>query len=209
MVISNNTGRHVVWARMLLTATWMLLTVAARAQEGDSPLGKTPEPFGHSCAVCHGGDAQGTDRAPPLQNSRSLRGRSAADITAIITKGRGNMPSFAFLPAEQIQALASFIHTLNADAFDAKPPGDTAAGAALFFGGARCSQCHTALGRGGANGPDLSNIARQFTVSELARSLEQPDAGITAGYETVEVTLADGSLLRGFARSRGSHSLAL
>jgi PQQ-dependent dehydrogenase (methanol/ethanol family) len=208
-VIGHREGPRAVVGRLLLTAAWLLLSMAARSQEGDSPLGKTPEPFGHSCAVCHGGDAQGTDRAPPLQSSRSLRGKSAADIAAVITKGRGNMPSFAFLPAEQIQALASFIHASNADAFDAKPPGDTAAGAALFFGGAGCSQCHTALGRGGVNGPDLSNVARQFTVSELVRSLELPDAKITAGYERVEVTLTDGSSLRGFARSRDSHSVTL
>jgi PQQ-dependent dehydrogenase (methanol/ethanol family) len=208
MTTGKETPWRIVASRLLAAAAWLSLSMAAGAQEG-SPPGKAPEPFGRNCAVCHGGDAQGTDRAPPLQNSRSLRGRSDADIAATIKSGRGNMPSFAFLPAEQIQALAGFIHTMNADAFDAKPPGDAAAGAAWYFGGGRCAECHTARGHGGADGPDLSNIARQLTVPELARSLERPGSRIPAGYERVEVALIDGSSLRGFARNRGSHSLVL
>ena len=202
-------GRVAAAWRLLAAAACLSLAIVAHAQGDDSALAKAPEPFGRNCAVCHGGDAQGTDRAPPLQNSRSLRGKSDTDIAAIVKNGRGNMPSFSFLPAEDLQALAHFIRTLNADAFDAKPPGDVAEGKSLFFGAERCSECHTALGAGGANGPDLSNIARQLTVSELARSLEHPGARVVAGYERVEVTLTDNSSLRGFARNRGSHGLVL
>jgi len=208
-LLFTTSGRVAAAWRLLAAAACSSLAIVAHAQGDDSALAKAPEAFGRNCAVCHGGDAQGTDRAPPLQNSRSLRGKSDADIAAIVKSGRGNMPSFSFLPAEDLQALAHFIRTLNADAFDAKPPGDAAEGKSLFFGAARCSECHTALGGGGANGPDLSNIAHQLTVSELARSLEHPGARVVAGYERVEVTLTDNSSLRGFARNRGSHGLVL
>jgi PQQ-dependent dehydrogenase (methanol/ethanol family) len=187
----------------------LLQAAPGTAEDAASVIAKAPAPFGQTCAVCHGGDAEGTDRAPALLGNRALRGKSDVDIAAIIEKGRGNMPSFSFLPAEQIQTLAHFVHSLNADAYDVRPEGDTAAGANIFFGSGHCAECHTAEGRGGSNGPDLSSIGRALTLSELNQSIDHPGTRIAAGYETVEVALRDGSLLRGFARSRSSHSLVL
>ena len=119
------------------------------------------------------------------------------------------MPSFAFLPPEQIQALAYYVRSLNADAFDMKPAGDVAAGADLFFGAGHCSECHTAHGHGGINGPDLSNIAHLSTLAELTQSILQPDARISNGYGMVTVNLRDGTGLRGFARAQTAHSIDL
>ena len=48
-----------------------------------------------------------------------------------------------------------------------------------------------------------------MTLAELEQSLHQPDAHIAAGYGVVEVTLRNGSTLRGFARSQGAHDLQL
>jgi PQQ-dependent dehydrogenase (methanol/ethanol family) len=187
-----------------------VLPAAARAAEAvASSSGEAPAPFGQTCAVCHGGDGEGTDRAPALLGSRQLRGKSDADIAAIIKSGRGNMPSFSFLPDQQILALAHFVHSLNADAYDLKPEGNTAAGASFFYGAGRCAECHTAQGRGGVDGPDLSNIARAVTLPELNQAIGHPGTHIASGYDTVEVTLRDGSSLHGFARSQTSHSLVL
>jgi PQQ-dependent dehydrogenase (methanol/ethanol family) len=196
-------------ARIHLFFAVMLLQAAASADDALPSIGKAPAPFGQTCAVCHGGDAQGTDRAPALLGSRQLSGKSDADIAAIIMNGRGNMPSFSFLPAEQIQMLAHFVHSLNADAYDVKPDGDLTDGTSIFFGGGRCAECHTAQGRGGTNGPDLSSIGRAMTLFDLTQSIDHPGTRTAIGYEMVEVTLRDGSSLRGFARSQTSHSLVL
>jgi len=201
--------RYLFDARSYFFLAAALLQAVPGAAEEAASIGKAPAAFGRTCSVCHGGDAEGTDRAPALLRSRQLRGKSDADIAAIIQSGRGNMPSFSFLPADQIQALAHFVRSLNADAYDMKPEGDTAAGSRLFFGSGRCVECHTAQGRGSTNGPDLSSIGRALTLSELDQSVDHPATRIAAGYETVEVTLRDGSTLRGFARSRTSHSLVL
>jgi PQQ-dependent dehydrogenase (methanol/ethanol family) len=184
-------------------------TALAAAQNSGSAAVHVPAQFGQNCAVCHGGDAEGTDRAPALTNNRQLRGTSEKDIANLIKNGRGNMPAFSSLPEAQIQELAYFVRSMNVDALDMKPSGDAAAGASIFFGSARCSECHTAQGRGGSNGPDLSNIGRQVTLAELDQSLQQPDARIAVGYGMVDVTLRDGSSLRGFARSQGAHDLQL
>ena len=122
------------WLRLrtvaLLGALIGLRTVAAAPLDLAIPA---PPVFGSNCAVCHGGDAQGTDRAPALLNSRRLRGQSEADIEATIRDGRGNMPSFAFLPAEQLETAARYVRSLNADAFGVKPSGDVAAGVRLLL----------------------------------------------------------------------------
>ncbi len=172
-------------------------------------MAQNPAQFGRTCAVCHGGNGEGTDRAPALRNSRELRGASEKDIAALIKNGRGNMPAFTSLPEAQIRELATFVHSMNMDAFEMKPAGDTAAGAGIFFGSGHCSECHTAQGRGGSNGPDLSSIGHQVTLAELEQSLQQPDARIAAGYGIVNVTLRNGRSLRGFARSHGTHDLQL
>jgi PQQ-dependent dehydrogenase (methanol/ethanol family) len=184
-------------------------SAALRTEASPSPAVAAPPEFGPNCAVCHGGDQQGTDRAPGLVNNRRLRGRSETDIANTIKNGQGNMPAFGFLPPVQIQALAHFVRSLNADAFDMKPPGDIAAGARIFFGSGHCSDCHTAQGRGGVNGPDLSRVGRLLTLAELIQSLQHPDARISAGYGLVDVTLRDGSSLHGFARNQTSHSIDL
>ncbi len=48
-----------------------------------------------------------------------------------------------------------------------------------------------------------------MTLPELEQSLTDPSARIAPGYTVVNVTLADGTAIRGFARSRGSHDLQL
>jgi PQQ-dependent dehydrogenase (methanol/ethanol family) len=184
-------------------------TAGLRTESAAPPAAEQPPQFGQNCAVCHGGDAEGTDRAPALVNNRRLRGRSEADVAMTIRNGQGNMPAFAFLPEAQIQGLAHYVRSLNADAFDMHPAGDVAAGERIFFGSGHCDECHTARGRGGANGPDLSRIGRLLTLAEITQSLQRPSARIAAGYGSVEVTLRDGSRLRGFARNQTAHSIDL
>ena len=139
----------------------------------------TPDPlklYAQRCAACHGDDASGSDRGPALTRSRRLRSRSLGEIHDIIQKGTpAGMPPFS-LPEDQLQALAAFIRSMNASAFDAPPEGDIAAGERFFFGKGQCASCHTALGRGKSLGPDLSNSGRQFTLPELTRKLKNPNA---------------------------------
>ena len=196
---------------LFLTAAILVAGLQARPcfSEAAEPPTADSEQFSRHCSACHGAGAEGTDRAPPLTNSRRLRAATEASIAGVIKNGRGNMPSFSALPPATIQDLAHFVRSLNAAAFDAKPPGDIRNGASIFFGSGRCAECHTAEGRGGANGPDLSNIGHQQSLSELTQSILQPDAKIAAGYTVVDVVLRDGTPLRGFARARGSHSLVL
>ncbi|HVZ64122.1 MAG TPA: PQQ-binding-like beta-propeller repeat protein [Opitutaceae bacterium] len=192
---------------------------ALRAQEAPLPweqrlqLRQAPPPppppaqFLQICALCHGNDARGTDRAVGLVNSPDLRSLGTAAIADIIRKGKGQMPPFS-LPAADIQTLATYVRALNSTAL-ALMPGDPKAGEAIFFGSGRCSTCHLAESRGSSLGPDLSDVAEKLTAEELVLALLTPGARITPGYESVTVTLNDGRKLQGFARARGDHDLVL
>ncbi len=191
---------------MTMAFPFVLFPALNAAQSSSDSQAKAQ--FERTCAVCHGSDALGTDRAPTLANSRNLRNSDERTISGVIQNGRNAMPAFSLSPPD-LQAMAHFIRSLNVAAFEMQPDGDKAAGEHFFFGSGGCVKCHTAEGLGGANGPDLSKIGRQATLAELVQSLEDPGARHVAGFKVVNVRLRDGTSLRGFERNRGMHDLQL
>jgi putative heme-binding domain-containing protein len=166
--------------------------------------------FAQICSACHGPAGIGGDRGPALVNNRTLRARSADEIQLIIRNGTSaGMPGFTSMAESDLQSVATFVRSLNSSAFDIQPTGDSPAGERFFFGKGQCNSCHMALGRGKPVGPDLSNIGRQLTLSELTQALTDPEATIAPGYELVRVRLGDGKILEGFARNEGNDALPL
>src|SRR6185436_11853389 len=109
-------------------------------------------------------------------------------------------------PDRELDSLTRFIRSLDAPD-NAATAGDAAAGERFFFGKGQCGTCHMVRGRGAANGPDLSNVARQLKSSDLSQSLDDPSARIADGWGVVNARLRDGRVLRGYARSQGMHDL--
>lgn len=65
--------------------------------------------YGQFCMSCHGANAEGNaaQNIPTLVNvAQKLK---PAEIVALLTTGRGAMPSFGFLPDDQKQALADYV----------------------------------------------------------------------------------------------------
>jgi PQQ-dependent dehydrogenase (methanol/ethanol family) len=174
------------------------------------PLASGRKLFAEQCAVCHGTDAQGSDRGPKLAGSRDLRGRSAEQVRDIIRNGipASGMPAFN-LPAGDLDAVAAFVLSLNSAAASAFTPGNASAGEQFFFGSGQCASCHMVHGRGSAIGPDLSSVGQEMTAAELNELLQHPESRITPGYELVTVRLRNGQSLRGFARGRTTFDLQL
>ena len=73
------------------------------------------EVFAGHCAGCHGSDARGTGKGPGLAANPRLGGQSAEQLRALIQRGfpASGMPSFD-LPAAELEAVASYVHELNA-----------------------------------------------------------------------------------------------
>ncbi len=75
--------------------------------------------------------------------------------------------------------------------------GSWAKGRAVFFSEqAACGKCHTAHGRGGAIGPDLSNLIHRDYPSVL-RDITKPNFAINPDHLTYTVQLHDGRTLQG------------
>ncbi len=166
--------------------------------------------YANRCAVCHGEDYHGTDQGPALAGNRRVRRRSLEQLSNLIRNGvpASGMPAFS-LPAEQLQAVAAFVRSLNSPAAESMVLGDATAGKQLFFGSGRCMSCHMVNGTGAALGPDLSNIGREMTVDEIRQALLKPSAQIAPGYELAIVELWDGRSLRGFSRTRNNFGMVL
>jgi PQQ-dependent dehydrogenase (methanol/ethanol family) len=180
--------------------------------------------FNSSCAGCHGENAGGGDRAPALLDNPHLRTLDAAGIEAIIRSGQRAMPPFPNLPQAEVKRLAAWLHSRNISALQAAPPEQVAAGEAYFYGPGGCAGCHMVRGRGASNGPDLSAIAARSTREEMERWLDNPTSmmGIKSlpscpgwafcadfQWALQDVTLKSGEKLRGFARRRTEHEVAL
>ncbi len=202
-----------------------VIVAALWASPAMAQFSAPPKQFDSMCEGCHGEGGAGGDRAPALMNNITLRPMTEAQIRDLIKSGTpGGMPAFNNLPDSDLRELAAWLRSLNQSAFDTKPAGNVAAGEAFFFSNGQCAGCHMVQGHGKAGGPDLSAIGRRATVRELELVLENPTSqmGIhtTAscprwafcpddGWRVVNVTMRDGSTVRGFARGRAEHDLEL
>ncbi len=166
--------------------------------------------YASNCSGCHGADTFGTGHAPKLDGNPDVRRRSAEQLRDLIESGipAGGMPAFA-LPQHQLDAVAAFVHSLNAPASQTVVAGDAAGGDKFFWGEGTCGSCHMVRGKGSSKGPDLSDVGSRMTAEEIHNVLLHPGQHITTGYDLVTVTLQNGQTLRGFARGRTNFDLQL
>jgi PQQ-dependent dehydrogenase (methanol/ethanol family) len=204
-----------------------LFGVEAQPQQaGVSPadIAQATQDFNGTCAACHGENGGGGDRAPALNGNPHLRTLDVAGIEAIITGGQRGMPPFPNLPKVEVARLAAWIHSMNISGLQSAPPEQIAAGEAYFYGAGGCSGCHMVHGQGGSSGPDLSAIAARSTRAEMEKWLDDPTSlmgsksqpscpgwAFCADFQWAvqDITLKNGEKLRGFARRRTEHEIAL
>jgi putative heme-binding domain-containing protein len=116
--------------------------------------------------------------------------------------------ALAKFPAEVREAAAPLLARLAPDSTrqqarlasleGALAAGDIQRGHTLFFGAkAICSTCHTAQGRGGKIGPDLTRIGAIRSPRDLLEAIVYPSASFARGYEPYVVTAADGRVYTG------------
>ena len=155
-----------------------LLTMAALAGAAfaqsphETAVQKGGELFDKSCTACHGSKAAG-GRAPNLTSGDWKHGGTDDAISRNITAGIAGtqMPAFP-MPAEDAKAIVTYLRSLANSKPEEAVTGDPEAGASLFFGSAKCSNCHMFQGRGGRLGPDLTAIGSERKLVELRKSIE-------------------------------------
>src|SRR5262249_20641080 len=147
---------------------------------------------------------------PGLAANRRVRNRSLDQLRNFIRKGSvsSGMPGFD-LPADDLDALAALLRSINAPAAQAVATGDGRAGKAFFTGKGKCASCHMALGSGRAIGPDLSDIGNRMTVDEIRTALLEPGAHLVPGFSLAKVRLRNGETVRGFVKIRSGFGIGL
>ena len=174
------------------------------------PLALGRQVFENRCAGCHGLDGRGGERAPDIATRAAAQRRSDATIAHIVRAGipSAGMPAFSTLDDSSLQGLVAYLRRLQGRTGAAKLPGDPARGKSLFFGNARCSECHTLAGAGGFMASDLSSYARTHGPDDIRQAILNPAKATRAAVLTA-VTARDGNKYSGVARNEDNFSLQL
>jgi cytochrome c6 len=101
------------------TSPLFLLLMIAFAASAVAQNTSAKDLFASKCAICHGADGSAqTTMAKNLKirdfHSPEVQKQSDADLTTVITKGKGKMPAFeSKLTGEQITQLLGYIRELG------------------------------------------------------------------------------------------------
>jgi cytochrome c oxidase cbb3-type subunit 3 len=204
---------------MLLCA--LVLTPKVRPQEQKSPRSTNADApvdlsnadgkqaFESRCAGCHGLDGRGGERAPDIALSAKTQQRSDDELFRIIQQGlpATGMPAFASLGSSTKNVVA-YLRQLQGKSNVARVPGSEQKGRALFYGKARCSDCHAVAGRGGFIAAELSGFGRNRSPDEIRQAITMPARTTRLGSRMI-VKMRDGREYSGVVRNEDNFSIQL
>jgi putative heme-binding domain-containing protein len=215
-------------SRRFLTSTILLSIVLASylgitlswAQENRSNpskdisaamLADAKQTYENVCAACHGLDARGSERGPDIASRPEVVQKSDADLAQILSNGRtaAGMPSFFSFGVAKISALVAYLRILEGRGQGLVLPGDPEEGKVLFFGKAKCSECHTLAGLGGFFASDLTTYSGKLDANELRAKILNPDADLDPRRGLARVVLSNGTELTGAIRNESNFSIQL
>lgn len=167
--------------------------------------------FNVTCAGCHGLDGRGAERGPDIATRSQVVQLSDAQILQILQGGRpaAGMPPFESLGTAKLNELLAYLRKLQGKGVSEKLPGNAAEGKTLFFGEARCSQCHMVNGEGGFIGRDLSTYGAALSPDDVRANIARPPGGNDKSNKLTEVTLRDGRKFNGVIRNEDNFSIQL
>jgi len=159
-----------------------------------------------NCRACHGIDLRGGDQGGPnlLRSGIVLNDVNGEVIGPVVSQGLGRMPGFSNLGADDIAAVAGFIHSIKAtsERQGSTPPvdfdldilvGDAAAGERYF--NLECAACHSVTG-------DLMGISSRIVdhydlQNRWVAGGPGSRGGLAGSATTATVTLPDGNQVTG------------
>src|SRR4029077_17289682 len=160
------------------------------------------------CAYCHGTRGEG-GRGATLARPRLLHAPDDQSMFQVIARGipDSEMPGHWFT-AREIWQVVAFVRTLGRLA-PQKISGDPASGGKLYAGKGGCARCHTVGGRGGAIGPDLSDIGARRSVAYLREALLAPEAAVPDGFLFVRLVTRAGRSITGVLINEDAFSIQI
>lgn len=192
--------------------SWAQEKPAKPSTEPDAAaLAEAKQTYESVCAACHGLDARGSERGPNIASRPEAVQKTDAELTQILANGKpaAGMPPFSSFGAAKLSAMVAYLRTLQGRGKGLALPGDPEKGKALFFGKAKCSQCHSLAGQGGFFAPDLIAYSGKLDANELRARILNPDADLDPRRGLVRVVLSDGTELTGAVRNENNFSIQL
>lgn len=167
--------------------------------------------FEGACASCHGLDARGGERGPNIASRPDVVHKSDEELFKILRDGKvvEGMPSFAVYGSAKLSALVTYLRVLQGRSRETPLPGDAARGKILFFGKAKCAECHMVGGQGGFLARDLTPYAAGIGADRVRAAITDPNKDLDPRHGLVTITLADATVLSGIARNEDNFSLQL
>ena len=168
--------------------------------------------FSSRCAGCHGLDGRGGEHAPNIATSSSIQELPDAALRRIVRNGvpAGGMPAFgSSFDDVQINAVVSYLRTLQGKGQAVSLPGKPESGRALFFGSAGCSECHMIGAHGGVIGSDLTGYGTSHAAGEIREAITEPNKNLDPRRGTVVAHTRDGHTYTGIARNEDNFSLQM
>jgi cytochrome c oxidase cbb3-type subunit 3 len=204
---------------MLLCAFVAIQRVASQGQNSPPSASgleraKTPNVDGQRifesrCAGCHGLDGRGGERAPDISSSEKTQRRSDDELSRIIAGGLPGtgMPAFASL-GSSLKNVVAYLRQLQGKDDSAKFPGDVKRGRELFYGKARCSECHAIAGSGGFIASELTGFGGNRSADQILQAIVKPSNANRLGGKMI-VKMRDGKEYSGVVRNEDNFSLQL
>ena len=98
-------------AGAMLLAGIVFLSIPAKADTAEAT-------YKAKCAMCHGADGKGETPAGKAMKvndfaSETVQKMSDADLTDVIAKGKGKMPAFKTLTADQVKDLVAYVRSFG------------------------------------------------------------------------------------------------
>lgn len=209
-------GRPIIRAIIFLCTCLFAIAAVCPGQQANSNMSQQERDharrsFANRCAPCHGLDGRGGEHAPAIVNTANASARTDQETARIVRSGIPDkgMPSFHFLTNQQINEIVSYIRYLRGGGNTANLKGDPAAGSKLFFGEARCSDCHMMNGKGGFIASDLSEFGRTHSEEEVREMIVQPNKVPDPEGQRVRIITKSGQTLSGLVRNEDNFSVAL
>lgn len=168
--------------------------------------------FSSSCAGCHGLDGRGGEHGPNIATTAEVQRLSEPEILRIVRNGipGAGMPAFRLkFDDPQLDAIVSYLRVLQGKHAAVSVPGNPERGRSLFFGKARCSECHMMAGEGGFTGPDLSSYGNQYSPDVIRNTILDPNKNLDPRHRTVTAVTLDGQKYTGIALNEDNFSLQL
>jgi len=163
------------------------------------------------CASCHALDGRGGERGPDIVSRPDVVRKKDAELVKILTDGKtaAGMPSFASYGDAKLSELVAYLRTLQGRSREMPLPGDPARGKTLFFGKAKCAECHMVSGQGGFFAQDLTAYAARMGADAVRAAVVNPNKDLDPRRGLLTVILTNSTTLSGVARNEDNFSLQL